>query len=90
MNPDSCPEVLPAWPKLIKAWETSDSRLFTEADAAAAEEHESRLRETAKQAQLLRDYISRRLSLGGPAVAELGQLRRWLKNNPELVERLMS
>ena len=91
MNADSCPEIPLTFPRAVRAWETSDRRLFNYNAQAVAREHEAKLKEAAEEKQLLRAFSSRRLYLGyDPVLVDLKKLRTWLKDNPELVERLVN
>lgn len=76
----------PVFPRLVRAWETSDYRLFAAIETDVAQEHEAKLIAADKERQLSKVLTASRQPTG----VKMNDLEALLKANPELVERLIN
>jgi hypothetical protein len=85
MNSNESLKIQPIAPRRHGAWQTSDGKLWSYFEYAAAFEHEVGL----EKAKLLKQYDLAPL-LHNNDYVELEELTAWLKANSELVSRLIS
>lgn len=90
MNADSCPEIQPIFPRPVRAWETSDFKLWPNVERELAKEHEVLLKKDELHKQYESDPLIVEDTEGTSCKVDITEITGWLKNNPELAARLIN